>query len=211
MSNLDQEANLLIDAFCEAIRAECLDECAALNSGLHDAAVAKAGKALYDSLMRQHQAIGAECRIRLLDDSTESDVYISFGAFTEHHQHDGYGVHDDSIYYYASAGESELKAFTLSANADDFVILSYELVYEWPTKATYRDNGHLVTNMSSFEVRISRIAGTESCVIRLNADNEEHAQALALEVAKSDYFEPSNWKLDDEIGCIKDVKVTKYS
>ncbi len=211
MSNLGQEANILIDAFCEAIRAECLDECAALNSGLHDAAVAKAGKALYDSLMRQHQAIGAECRIRLLDDSTESDVYISFGAFTEHHQHDGHGVNDDSIYYYAAAGESELKALAFSANADDFLVLSYELVYELPTKATYRNNGHAVTNMSSFEVCISRVAGTESCIVRLNADNEERARELALEVAKSDHFDAGNWKLDDEIGCIKDVVVTKCS
>ena len=159
----------------------------------------------------ESRPIGAECRIQLRDDSTESDVYISFGAFTEHHQHDGYGVNDDSIYYYASAGESELKALTLSANADDFVILNYDLVYEWPTKATYGNNGFAIPNdVGNYKVQVMRSA-SESCELFVKAGSEESAREQALLMVKSDDFTASSWKLDDEIGSIQDVVVTKCS
>jgi len=90
--------------------------------------------------------IGAECKIRYLDDEAELSVYISFGAFTNEYQHDGFGVDDDFIFYYASDdGEKELKSL-MTPSAADFVILSYTLNYEWPTKAIYCNNGHAITN-----------------------------------------------------------------
>jgi len=160
---------------------------------------------------QKQEPIGAECLIQLLNDGKRSKVYISFGAFTEHHQHDGYGVNDDSIYYYTSAGEGELQALTLPANADDFVILNYELVYEWPTKATYGNNGFAIPNdVGNYKVLVMRLA-SESCELLVKAGSEESAREHALLMVKSDDFIASSWKLDDEIGSIQDVVVTKCS
>jgi len=160
---------------------------------------------------QKQEPIGAECLIQSLNDGTRSDVYISFGAFTEHHQHDGYGIQDDSIYYYASAGESELQALKLPSNAEGFVVLNYELVYEWPTKTIYKDNGFAKPSMlGNYKVQVMR-AASESCEVYVQADNEESAREQALVLVMSDNFDATNWKLDDEIGSIQDVIVAKCS
>jgi hypothetical protein len=129
---------------------------------------------------RKLEAIGAECIIHHHDESegVEHKVYISFGAFTNGYQHDGFGVFDDYIYYYASEGEGELNSLISPAFASDFTVLSYELVYEWPTKTIYRNNGHAIPNdVGNYKVRIMRSA-SESCELYVHADNEESAREL---------------------------------
>ena len=154
----------------------------------------------------EKSAIGAECLIRNCDDG-EADtrnVYISFGAYTEHHQHDGFGVHDDFIYYYADNGENELKEL-MTPSAADFVVISYELVYEQPTKTLYSNNGHATPKSQfNYKVLMSRSA-SESCEVQVFAEDEASAREQALEIIESDDFEPDNWKLDDEIGTLTHI------
>ena len=64
------------------------------------------------------------------EDGTDySDVYFSFGEydFDVDEDHDSFGVSDDHIFFYCD-GEHALKSY-MTAGAEDFVVLNYELEY----------------------------------------------------------------------------------
>lgn len=124
-------------------------------------------------------AIGAECTIRFMNDAREEQVYISFGAFTEHHQDDGFGVVDDHIFYYASAGESELKEL-MHDSVEGFVVLHYELIFDWPTLNMYGNNGRLIPQ-KRFRVAVSNLK-TGECSVLVDVDNDQVEREQAIKI-----------------------------
>lgn len=77
------------------------------------------------------KAIGAIVEVKHIEDTLDDveTTYISFGEYDEETNADSYGVDDNNIYFYCD-DEEELKKLMLSWSAEDFVVLSYELVYE---------------------------------------------------------------------------------
>jgi hypothetical protein len=74
--------------------------------------------------------IGAYTTIQWLDTGEEVDgYYFSFGEYDEEvdEDHDSFGVPDDSIFFYCD-GEHALKSY-MTKGMEDFVVISYELVY----------------------------------------------------------------------------------
>ena len=87
--------------------------------------------------MTTRQPIGAYATIQFADEDTPiENYYFSFGdAGIDYENDDGsdwgndsFGVPDTHIFYYCNGGESEMKALMVDG-AQDFKVLSYELVY----------------------------------------------------------------------------------
>ena len=84
--------------------------------------------------MTTAQPIGAYATIKWLGDGEIVDgYYFSFGDYPEFNEEtgdygtDSYGVDDSEIFFYCD-GEHALKSY-MTAGAQDFVVISYELAY----------------------------------------------------------------------------------
>ncbi len=78
----------------------------------------------------KQQPIGANCRIKWLDGSMDTDteeVYITFSGYDENVP-DPSGLNDEQIFYY-SDGENDLQSLMEVVDWNDFVVLGYELNY----------------------------------------------------------------------------------
>jgi hypothetical protein len=75
--------------------------------------------------------IGAYACIQFEDEAeTIEGYYFSFGDLTEYYEYDSYGVPDTHIFYYCNGGgEEEMKSLMVDG-AEDFKVLSYELIYD---------------------------------------------------------------------------------
>jgi hypothetical protein len=82
--------------------------------------------------------IGAYATIQYTDEDTPiENYYFSFGDAGFDYENDegqdwgndSYGIPDTHIFYYCNRGEEELKNLMLDG-ANDFKVLSYELIYE---------------------------------------------------------------------------------
>ena len=82
------------------------------------------------------QPIGAYATIKWKDepDQTIGGYYFSFGQYpefdeeTEEYGDDGFGMPDDSIFFYCD-GEHALKSY-MTDGKEDFIVLEYHLAYE---------------------------------------------------------------------------------
>lgn len=130
----------------------------------------------YSSDELKDPPIGAECLVQLADHTT-SWVYVSFGSFTEHHQHDGYGVEDDHIFYYASDGEKELKQM-MKDPVEGFLVIKYDLTYVWPTQNYYSNNGQLTARR--YRITISNIeTGVSKVLVESASMNQAKSEAIS--------------------------------
>jgi hypothetical protein len=82
--------------------------------------------------------IGAYATIQYRDETNPiENYYFSFGDAGFDYENDewqdwgndSHGVPDTHIFYYCSGGEEEMKRLMLD-DANDFKVLSYELIYE---------------------------------------------------------------------------------
>ena len=80
--------------------------------------------------MTSNKAVGANVLVRYLDKNVEGkefETYISFGEYDEENNTDSFGMDDNLIFFYCKAEEDILSLMT--AGAEDFIVLGYELVY----------------------------------------------------------------------------------
>lgn len=73
------------------------------------------------------KAIGANAVVKWIDEDEPFGAYFSFGAETD--DIDEFGIPDDEIFFYAG-NEEWLKELMVPCG-EDFIVLSYELVYEY--------------------------------------------------------------------------------
>lgn len=76
------------------------------------------------------KAIGAETMAYYKDEGQEQafSAYFSFGEYDEETETDNHGVPDFRIFFYVE-GEEDMRSLSVPG-AEDFVVLSYDIVYQ---------------------------------------------------------------------------------